>query len=44
MDTTIDFSLLKRLPISSDIENAQEKLELLIPNIIEENSIFFETN
>jgi len=44
MNRTIDFTKLKRIPIPSDIEEAQNRLEDILPNIIEKHGDFFTKN
>ncbi len=44
MNTTVDFTKLKRIPTSIDIEEAQKQLEIILPDIIQNQVVFFETN
>lgn len=44
MNKTIDFTKLKRIPSSNDIEEAQKQLETVLPEIIQRHFAFFESN
>lgn len=44
MNKTIDFTKLKRIPTSNDIEEAQKQLEIVLPEIIQSHLAFFESN
>jgi len=41
MNKTIDFTKLKRIPASTDIEEAQKQLEIVLPEIIQSHLAFF---
>lgn len=44
MNKTIDFTKLKRIPASIDIEKAQKQLEIVLPEIIQSHLAFFESS